>query len=115
MKNCLTTPEQSCTFACGFPLELWSQVSYQLQLKFPDHFHDNPYTLEQIHDATHFVFHGTAASAPVPDNLHLPTPTLAPAPKTKSTELSMFIDTMKQFIAILDTHSKPSALADSLW
>ena len=24
MKNCLTTPEQSHTFAHGFPLELWS-------------------------------------------------------------------------------------------
>ena len=51
-KNRLTAPEQSRTFARAFPLELWSQVSYRLQLKFPDHFPDDPYTLEQIHDAT---------------------------------------------------------------
>ena len=63
-KNRLATPEQSCTFTQAFPSELWSQVSYQLQLKFPDHFPDDPYTLEQIHDAARFVLHGTAASAP---------------------------------------------------
>ena len=28
VKNHLATPEQSHTFTCGFPLELWSQVSY---------------------------------------------------------------------------------------
>ena len=65
-KNHLTTPEQSCTFARAFPLELWSQVSYRLQLKFPNHFSDDPYTLEQIHDAAYFVLHGTAASTDIP-------------------------------------------------
>ena len=49
MKNCLTTPEQSHAFTCGFLLELWSQVSCQLQLRFPNHFPNGPYTLEQIH------------------------------------------------------------------
>ena len=62
-KNCLTAPEQSCTFTHAFPSELWSQVSYRLELKFPDHFPDDPYTLEQIHNAARFVLHGTAASA----------------------------------------------------
>ena len=65
-KNRLATPEQSRTFTRAFPSELWSQVSYRLQLKFPDHFPDDPYTLEQIHDAAHFVLHGTAASADMP-------------------------------------------------
>ena len=36
MKNHITTH--------SFPLELWSRVSYQLQLKFLDHFPDNPHT-----------------------------------------------------------------------
>ena len=62
-KNCLATPKQSRTFTRAFPLELWSQVSYRLQLKFPNHFPDDPYTLEQIHDAAHFVLHGTTAPA----------------------------------------------------
>ena len=95
-------------------MELWSQVSYRLQLKFPDHFPDDPYTLEQIHDAARFVLHGTTASAPVRDRPLPLAPTLAPAPKTESTELSILIDTMKQFVATLDNQSKPSALTTSL-
>ena len=115
-KNCLAAPEQSCTFACAFPLELWSQVSYRLQLKFPNHFPNDPHTLEQIHDTARFVLHGTAASAPaLTRDRPLPlAPTLAPAPKTESTELSILIDTMKQFVAMLDNQSKPSALTTSL-
>ena len=77
-KNCLATPEQSCTFARAFPSELWSQVSYRLQLKFPDHFPNDPYTLEQIHDAARFVLHGTAASAPTLICFRLLRPLLRP-------------------------------------
>ena len=97
-------------------MELWSQVSYRLQLKFPDHFPDDPYTLEQIHDTTHFVLHSTAASTPTLtcDRPLLLAPTLAPAPKTEPTELSILIDTMKQFVATLDNQSKPSAPTNSL-
>ena len=113
-KNCLAAPEQSCTFTRAFPSELWSQVSYRLQLKFPDHFPDDPYTLEQIHDATRFVLHGTAASTPTHDRPLLLAPTLAPAPKTESTKLSVLIDTMKQFVTTLDNQSKLSAPTTSL-
>ena len=42
------------------------------------------------------------------------TPTLAPTPKTESTELSILIDTMKQFVATLDNQSKLSTLTSSL-
>ena len=115
-KNCLAPPEQSHTFTCAFPSELWSQVSYRFQLKFPDHFPNDPYTLEQIHDAARFVLHGTAASAPALARDH-PLPlalTLIPAPKTKSTELSILIDAMKQFVATLDNQSQPSAPTTSL-
>ena len=41
-------------------------------------------------------------------------PTLAPTPKTESTELATLIDTMKQFVATLDNQSKPSAPTTSL-
>ena len=40
--------------------------------------------------------------------------TLAPTPKTESTELSILIDTMKQFVTTLDNQSKPSTLTSSL-
>ena len=80
------------------------------------HFPDDPYTLEQIHDAARFVLHGTAASAPAlaHDCPLLLAPTLAPAPKTKTTKLSILIDTMQQFVTTLDNQSKPSAPTTSL-
>ena len=71
-KNHLAAPEQSHTFTRAFPLELWNQVSYRLQLKFPNHFPNDPYTLEQIHNAAHFVLHGTVTSAPARNHLLLP-------------------------------------------
>ena len=43
-----------------------------------------------------------------------PTLILASTPKTESTELSIPIDTMKQFVATLDNQSKLSALTNSL-
>ena len=49
-KNCISTTEQSQAFTHGFPQKLWAKVTHQLQLEFPDHFPDDPYTLEQIHD-----------------------------------------------------------------
>ena len=50
-KNCISAAEQSRAFAHGFPQKLWTKVAHQLQLKFPNHFPDDPYNLEQIHDA----------------------------------------------------------------
>ena len=113
-KNHLAAPEQSCAFTHGLPPELWSQVSYQLQLKFPDHFPNDLNTLEQIHDTMCFVLHSTVASAPMLDYSHACTLTIMPAIKTKFTELSMLIDTMKQFVAMLNTQSKPSTPTDLL-
>ena len=90
-KNCITTIEQSHTFTHGFPLELWSRICYHLQLKFPDHFTDNPYTLEQIHSAASFILHGAASFSPIIDDLCTPALTVTPVAKTKSTELSALI------------------------
>ena len=45
-KNHISAAEQSRAFTCGFPQKLWAKVTHQLQLKFPDHFPDDPYTLE---------------------------------------------------------------------
>ena len=58
-KNCISAAEQSRAFACGCPQKLWAKVAHQLQLKFPDHFPDDLYTLEQIHDAVWFILHCT--------------------------------------------------------
>ena len=41
-KNRISAAEQSRAFTHGFPQKLWTKVTHQLQLKFPDHFPDDP-------------------------------------------------------------------------
>ena len=53
-KNCISPAKQSCAFVQGFPLELWNRVAHHLQLKLPNHFPNDPYTLEEIHDTVCF-------------------------------------------------------------
>ena len=68
VKNHILPAKQSCMFMQGFPPELWNRVTHCLQLKLPDHFPDDPYTLEEIHDAMRFILHGTASYALVYDD-----------------------------------------------
>ena len=107
-KNCISATEQSQAFTHGFPQKLWTKVAHRLQLKFPDHFPDNPYTLEQIHDAAWFVLHSTASLSLALDNTRTPALTMASVAKAEPTELATLIDMMKQAISKLGT---PSALA----
>ena len=87
-KNHISTTEQIQAFAHSFPQKLWTKVAHQLQLKFPDHFPDNLYTLEQIHNAAWFILHGTASLSLALDNTHtlhqqrhlLPRPNLPSSP-----------------------------------
>ena len=109
VKNHISTLEQSCAFACSFPQKLWGKVSHQLQLKFPDHFPDDPYTLEQIHDTMSFSL--------TLDDMCTPTPTSISIAKAEPTKLTTLIDIMKQAIAKLSMQngqapqSKPLAMA----
>ncbi|ETW75998.1 hypothetical protein HETIRDRAFT_422610 [Heterobasidion irregulare TC 32-1] len=54
--------EQECAFARGFQLELWARILQCLQLKFPNHFPDGPYNLQDIHDTARFILHGTMSA-----------------------------------------------------
>jgi hypothetical protein len=63
-KSRLSAAEESRIFAKGFQHELWDRISHRLQLKFPDHFPDDPYSLDVIHEAAQFVLHGTSSSQP---------------------------------------------------
>ena len=58
-KNRLSESEQSRAFVRGFQPDLWASISQRLQLKLPDHFPDDPYKLDEIHEAARFVLHGT--------------------------------------------------------
>ena len=61
-KSRLSAAEESRIFAKGFQHELWDRISHRLQLKFPDHFPDDPYSLNVIHEAAQFILHGTLSS-----------------------------------------------------
>ena len=121
-KSHISTAEQSHAFAHGFSPELWGWVCHHLQLKFPDHFPDDPYTLEEIHDTTWFVLHGTVLFSLALDDPCMPATITAPKandkPTVKSEELSALIDIMKQAIAKLGNQGaqaskpKPSAPHD---
>ena len=77
-KSQLSAAKESCTFAKGFQHELWDRILHRLQLKFPDHFPDDPYSLNVIHEAAQFVLHGTSSSQLT---LQIDTlPPIAPAP-----------------------------------
>lgn len=73
-KKRLSTAEQSRAFVRGFPPDLWSRISQRLQLKLPDHFPDDPYDLNEIHEAAQFVLHGTPSNLLTP-----PSPPIPPA------------------------------------
>ena len=117
MKNCISATEQSQAFAHGFPQKLWTKVTHRLQLKFPNHFPDNPYTLEQIHNAAWFVLHGTASLSLTLNDTHTPALTTASIAKAEPTELTTLIDMIKQAISklgmlsALAPQAKPPALA----
>ena len=89
-KNRISTAEQSRAFACGFQPELWNRIAHCLQLKLPDHFPDNPYTLQDIHDATRYVLHGTASFELAPDPLHAATAPHTAAPSDRFSPTSTF-------------------------
>ena len=81
---------------------------------FPDHFPDDPYTLEQIHNAAWFVLHGTVSLSLALNNTRTPTPTMAPVAKAEPTELFTLINMMKQAISKLGTPSAPAPQAKPL-
>ena len=119
MKNHISPTEQSHVFACGFPPELWNRVTHCLQLKLPNHFPNNPYTLEEIHDTTHFVLHGTALYALAYDDQQQAAQMSAAAtkaePTIKTEDFTALLDVMKQVVSKMGNQgnqNKPSTPRD---
>ena len=93
-KSRLSNDEQSRAFACGFQPEMWARISQRLQLKFPDHFPDDPYPIDAIHEAARYVLHGTPSSlltvaSPVGTSDVLTTTTAGAPSKVKTEHLSL--------------------------
>ena len=84
-KGRLSTAEQSRAFVRGFPPDLWQTISQRLQLKYPDHFPDDPYPLIDIHQAARYALHGTS-TAQVTSSAAASTPNARPATSDVKTE-----------------------------
>ena len=83
-KGRLSEAEQSRAFVRGFPPDLWRIVSQRLQLKEPDHFPDDPYDLNTVHEAARYVLHGTPSAHPA---ITTTSTTLATQPAPARTEI----------------------------
>ena len=119
MKNCISPTKQSHVLMWGFPPELWNRVTHHLQLKLPNHFLDDPYTLEEIHDAAQFVLHGTASYTLAYDDQQQATQTPAAVikaePAIKMEDFTALLDIMKQVVSKMGNQgnlSKPSPPCD---
>ena len=112
MKNHISPTKQSHAFTCGFPPELQNRVAHRIQLKLPDHFPDDPYTLEETHDTTYFVLHGTMSYALVYDDQQQATQMLAAVMKVEPTikmeDFTALLDVMKQVVSKMGNQGNPS-------
>ena len=105
-KNQISAAEQSRAFVCGFQPGLWTQITRRLELKFPDHYPNDPYPLDNIHKAAKFVLAGLNTSdTTLLLSSHSSTLTLVPttstsAPQIKSEDLLAILE---KFAATLIT------------
>jgi hypothetical protein len=108
LKKRLSEIEQAKVFISGFPPALWTKISQRLQLKFPDHHLDDPYTIQQIQEAAKFVLHGTpnsTTSTPISnpsDSRSTPSST-APDANIKSESITAILSELTKTIASLVT------------
>lgn len=110
-KGRLSEAEQSRAYVRGFTPDFWRIVSQRLQLKNPDHFPDDPYNLKEIHDAAHYVLHGTPSTIPEAST-SLPVSTSQPARAEIKTEevaalLERINDTMTKLLMAQATPQRP--------
>ena len=65
-KGRLTSSEQSRIFLRGLTANLEQQTRLWLQLRYPEHFRDDPYELDQIYEAANYVLAGSAITPMAP-------------------------------------------------
>ena len=113
-KSRLSEAEQSRAYVRGFSPDFWRIVSQRLQLKNPDHFPDDPYELKQIHEAAHYVLHGTPSTVPAGSTAHPATANhSAPThPEIKTEDVTALLerinDTMAKLLMAQAAPQRPS-------
>jgi hypothetical protein len=98
-KNRFSEPEQSRAFVRGFQPGQWAAIQNRLNIKFPDHYPDDPYPLEDINNAAKFVLYGTSpnsfhASSSAAPAASSSTPAVVPVVKTE--DLTSFLTQFTQ-------------------
>jgi hypothetical protein len=104
--------EQSQAFVQGFPNKLWMCISQRLQLKFPDHFPNNPYQLEDIHEATLYVLHGTPSTI---GSTLVPTSTAATETISNAIKKEDLATMFKSFIKVFQQKTTKSKTLRQSW
>jgi len=106
-KNRLSEAEQSRAFARGFQPDLWARISQRLQLKLPDHFPDDPYPLNDLHEAARYVLHGTSV------NLTMTSPAFATTGSEPSTTHIKTEDVSAMFERLTETFMKALSMQNN--
>jgi hypothetical protein len=105
-KSRLSKAEQSRAFTRGFQSELWLRISQQLQLKHPDHYPDDPYDLEDIHDAAIYVLHGTPSALLTASTSVTTATATPPAAVIKTEDFTAMMERMTEyFIKAVTAHT----------
>jgi hypothetical protein len=82
-KGWMAEIEQGRAYARAFQPELWKSILRRLEVKLPDHYHDQPYSLSEVHEAAKFVLHGPSSIAYLAEE----TQSVAPVVKAESMEV----------------------------
>jgi hypothetical protein len=106
-KQRLSDIECNKMYMRGFDERLRERVKGRLQVKFPDHYHNDPYEWQDFHDCAHFLLAGTAAESSVSTVTQACVPTVFAVPPAFST--------LPPVAAIVKTEDPASILQDSLW
>jgi hypothetical protein len=84
-KQRLYNIEQNKMYMRGFDKKLQEHVKGRLQVKFPDHYYDDPYEWQDFHECAHFLLARTAAESSVGTITQACVPAVFATPPTFST------------------------------
>ncbi len=117
-KHRLSQIEQQRAYVRGFPPALWSKVAHRLQLKFIDHYPDDPYPIADVYAAARFVFHSTRSSSlNYSSTAPSPSPSILDSVFNTAQLSTIFAEFTKSIIAAINsTQRRPRAaplLADT--
>jgi hypothetical protein len=107
-KSCLSETERCRAFVRGFQPTLWARIHDRLQLKYPDHYPDNPYPLEHVNSAAKFVLHGVS-----PGNYAGAAASKVSSSTIKAEDLTTFLDKFAQTLVQALCPGQPSTTPSS--